>query len=369
MDLPGRFGTIALLRQNTPDDVVTSFGVDTPAVSFGRDPNCSVRLYYPDVAPIHARIVFHDKKAFLEVLGEQGLIVDGCQVFPTKTIALGNGSELHIHGKRFRFTYPPKDMRAALAASPARPANRALRLSMIASAQVFSPRPSPNPRENLRVLQSPMRAPPRTRTPSPSPTKSHTPPEPETITLVQGSSPRVVEDEKDLVILEDVEVTPAPQAQLIIAAPPKTPRRQSLHRAVLIRSAHRAVLAATAAPTPNSNSSGGSGPTTPAMNTGPAKESSSSRSVSPNKGKFSVPADDTDTDTDTEEEEEEVRALGLEVVSVSSGSDSEGDEDEEDAQEEEPQQRIGWRKSLERLWPFGRVKTEVRLLSFSFSYI
>ncbi|KAJ7099700.1 hypothetical protein C8R44DRAFT_642264, partial [Mycena epipterygia] len=166
MDLPGRYGTIQLLRQNTPADVVTSFGIDNPAVSFGRDTACSVRLYYPDISPVHARIVFNDaRKAFLEVIGTQGLLVDGCRVYPhengggtPKTIPLGNASELEIHGKRFRFVYPPKELRAALAASPARPGNRALRLSMIASAQVFSPRPSPDPRQNLRVLQSPLRS-------------------------------------------------------------------------------------------------------------------------------------------------------------------------------------------------------------------
>ncbi|KAJ7207466.1 hypothetical protein GGX14DRAFT_366201, partial [Mycena pura] len=273
MDLPGRYGTIALLRQSqtTEVNVVTSFGVDTPAVSFGRDPTCSVRLYYPDVSPLHARIVFNDaRKAFLEVLGARGLVVDGCHVFPNdaalspRTIALENGSEVQIHGKRFRFTYPPKDVRAALAASPARaspfpcPANRALRLSMIASAQVFSPRPSNNPRENLRVLQSPLRAPfPRAPSPqprSPSPVKSRGAPaaapaddddEHETITLVQGAHPRVVEEAKDLVILEDVEVAPAPPdrgRQEAVLPLPKTPRRLSLHRAVLIRSAQRAVL-------------------------------------------------------------------------------------------------------------------------------
>ncbi|KAF7314025.1 FHA domain-containing protein [Mycena chlorophos] len=362
MDLPGRFGTISLLRQNTVADIVTSFGVDATAVSFGRDPTCSVRLYYPDVAPVHARVVFNDtKKAFLEVIGDSGLSVDGCEVFPQRTIPLENGSEVVIHGKRFRFTYPPKDMRAALAASPARPANRALRLSMIASAQVFSPRPSSNPKENLRVLQSPLRAPPR-RTPSPSPTKGkgQYDQDDETITLVQGAHPRVVEDEKDLVILEDVEITP-PKQHAAPPSAPKTPRRQSLHRAVLIRSAHRAVLAANAAST---------SPLKPPV-VSPSKPVSvpapqlQPQPVSPTKGTYGVPMDngddegDTDTDTDTEEEEAEVRALGLEVVSVSSGSESEEDEEEEEAQRQQEQKaRLGWRKSLERLWPFGRVKDE-----------
>ncbi|KAJ7727427.1 hypothetical protein DFH07DRAFT_757703, partial [Mycena maculata] len=181
MDLPGRFGTLSLLRATT-SEVVTSFGVDTPQLDFGRDTRCGVRLYYREVDPFHARIVFVSppapsptakSKAFLEVLGAGGAIVDGCCVFPyaaeelsakggkPRTIALGNGSEVEIHGKRFRFTYPPRlsesERREMLGRSPARPPNRALRLSMIASAQVFSPRPSPDPRQNLRVLQSPLR--------------------------------------------------------------------------------------------------------------------------------------------------------------------------------------------------------------------
>ncbi|KAJ7830253.1 hypothetical protein B0H14DRAFT_2807858 [Mycena olivaceomarginata] len=152
MDTPGRFGTIELLRQRpdaqvSDDILIASFGVDTPTVSFGRDPNCSVRLYYKAVAPLHARILFNeDGRAFVEVIGEGGVVVDGCSVFPLdegagadqsgsgkgesadgrvgkglQTIALGNVSELEIHRKRFRFTYPPKDMRTALAPSFADP--------------------------------------------------------------------------------------------------------------------------------------------------------------------------------------------------------------------------------------------------------
>jgi hypothetical protein len=68
-------------------------------------------------------------QAFLVVLGTNGLLVDGCKVYantspshvanPT-TIPLSNNSEFEIHSKRFRFTYPPKELRAALMATPAR---------------------------------------------------------------------------------------------------------------------------------------------------------------------------------------------------------------------------------------------------------
>ncbi|KAJ6535009.1 hypothetical protein B0H19DRAFT_436698 [Mycena capillaripes] len=404
MDIPGRFGTIELLRQRpvssanvspskkgdaTETVVIASFGVDTPFVSFGRDTTCSVRLYYPAVAPLHARIVFNDdRKAFVEVLGAGGAVVDGCGVYPVgdspgggkKTVALANGSELEIHGKRFRFTYPPKDMRAALAASPARPANRALRLSMIASAQVFSPRPSHDPRQNLRVLQSPLRlaSPSKSRSPSKSKLSSPSPTprgrgapaadahsdededgdeDVETITLVQGAHPRVVEEAKDLVILEDVEVAPGPapshaRSKSITSGPsspsnsstsslappappsaPRTPRRQSLHRAVLIRSAQRAVLAAH---TPSTNSSAGSTPSNtssanvsrgwnlPQTQTSPDKPARGLViSTQPPVLATGDNGDDSEEETDEEAEEAEVQRLGLEVLSVSSGSESE----------------------------------------------
>ncbi|KAK7048068.1 FHA domain-containing protein [Favolaschia claudopus] len=459
MDTPGRFGTIELLRaipnSNAADLVIASFGVDTTSVSFGRDPTCGVRLYYPTVAPLHARIVFNeDRKAFVEVLGSGGVVVDGCMVFPnessgTKTIPLANASELEINGKRFRFTYPPKEMRAALAASPARPGNRALRLSMIASAQVFSPRPSHDPRENLRVLQSPLRlsSPRKTSapgTPSPSPRNQPTTAqldaeEDDTITLVQGSHPRVVEEAKDLVILEDVELTaeeranaytppgsPSPNGRARSgsvsagvpgirvspgttppAAPsaPKTPRRQSLHKLVLLRSAQRAVWNAnsnsgSSTPTSSNSSNSNSTSSTPSagdhsvlrgwqsqsqpqplspkkrngMTLTPVTQSpfghyqdSEKDSESAKRFSSTTRQEDSESDTDTEEEEAEVQRLGLEIVSVSSGSDVSDEEDanEEDGEEEQEQKsqpRLGWRKSLERiaLWPFGggRVKEE-----------
>ena len=126
------------------------------------------------------------------------------------------------------------------------PRNRALRLSMIHSAQVFSPQPSKDPRENLRILQSPL------KNSYKSPVKA-TIKEEDDIILVQGTHPRVVQDERDLVILEDVAVAASPPSPSKLPAnlePPQTPPRRrslggnALHRAVLIRSAQRAVLKA-----------------------------------------------------------------------------------------------------------------------------
>lgn len=162
---------------------------------------------------------------------------------------------------------------------------------MIQSAQVFTPRPDPDPRVNLRVLQTPIRL-----NSSPLKHAHHTPRQPHAdqqegeygtpIRLVEGNRPQVVEEEQDLVILEEVDAPKnIPQENALsiqdsvepsrsidpmqrpIHAPPmggpypapafplspshqqqqfQTPRRRlgrpSLHRAVLIRSAQRAVM-------------------------------------------------------------------------------------------------------------------------------
>ena len=115
---------------------------------------------------------------------------------------------------------------------------------MIHSAQVFTPQPSKDPRENLRILQSPL------KNSFKSPVKA-TLQEEDEIILVQGSHPRVVEDERDLVILEDVALAaPSPSKLPANLEPPRTPPRRrslggnALHRAVLIRSAQRAILKA-----------------------------------------------------------------------------------------------------------------------------
>lgn len=58
----GRYGTISLLKRQESSTVVTAFGIDSEELTFGRDTNCSVRLYYPDVSLIHCKIVFEDRK-------------------------------------------------------------------------------------------------------------------------------------------------------------------------------------------------------------------------------------------------------------------------------------------------------------------
>ncbi|KAE9399913.1 hypothetical protein BT96DRAFT_919814 [Gymnopus androsaceus JB14] len=344
----GRYGTMSLMKQNESDTVVAAFGIDSDNLTFGKDHDCGVRLYYPDVSPIHCKITFQEGKAFLVVLGT--LLVDGCRVSASSstsspnTIPLANNSEIEIHGKRFRFTYPPKELRAQLLSTPTVPKKRALRLSMIQSAEVFSPRPFPNPMENLRVLKSPLKPyhiRSQSSTPTPSPSRSlfsstisanHEDDEDEII-LVEGNCPRVVEEETDLVILEDVEVPSAvrsnspnksPTKSKYIAAPPPillppqppiTPRRSrpTLHKAVLIRSVQRAVMQA-------------------------------------------------ELQREEEEIEEEEEA---EVFDTIVSDDVEEEEEEEEEDHEQPDSAVEtetveeapqpvWKASLERIWPFRR---------------
>ncbi|KAL5478549.1 hypothetical protein ACEPAI_2733 [Sanghuangporus weigelae] len=247
----GKYGTIRLLRRREPTGVVAAYPIDDEDVSFGRDASCSIRLYYSEVSPLHCKIVFEERKAFLQVFGGSGVIVDDCPVYPIKSTILGepsmtvtvplpNGSIFEIHKKRFMFNYPPKALRPQLF-TPATMHRKSIRMSLVQSAQVFSPAPSPRPRENLRVLQSPLKLP---STDAP-------------VRLVDGDHPRVYEEEQDLVILEEIErqlngyhpnrVVPSSPMRLQNLPPvrqglPQTPRRRSqpsLHRAVLIRSAQR----------------------------------------------------------------------------------------------------------------------------------
>ncbi|KAI6143778.1 hypothetical protein BKA82DRAFT_1005572 [Pisolithus tinctorius] len=383
----GRFGTLRLMKRVDPATPVAAFPIDDDTVTFGRDPSCSVRLYYSSVSPVHAKLIFQEKKAFVVVLGTSGILVDGCLALPSQnpslpvTIPVPNNSTLEIRGKRFVFTYPPKEMRAALYSSPSptknasgssvdtdaemtpRTRKKMLRMSLIRSAKVFTPRGKhADPVENLRILQTPLKR--RGSSPlkqqyqtlqgahngqdSDSSSDSDAADENDgdeneaekEIVLVDGDHPHVLEEDKDLVILESVEVevpepphSPRPQQS---AAPPATPHRlgafgrpvsvqtsnpnmyqtphrkparPSLHRAVLIRSAQRAVLR-----------------------------------------------------QEIEQEEEELEEKEVEEVIVDDLEDvqeiEEEDEEEEDRDEEteETDQSSGWRKSLGLVkglgWPF-----------------
>ncbi|KAI0696537.1 hypothetical protein BC835DRAFT_1405935 [Cytidiella melzeri] len=253
----GRFGTLRLMKRLEPHKVVASYPIDDEEVTFGRDPSCSIRLYYESVSALHCKLIFRERKAFLVVLGTNGLMVDGCSVFPTAglgsspiTVPLPNNSSIEINKKTFQFSYPPKELRQTLLDTPTRPdemtpdkkrRRRTLRMSMIQSAQVFTPRPSQDPRENLRILKTPI------KTPFSKTDRRQSEEENEDIVLVETNHPKVLEEDRDLVILEQVTVEfPIPEsAQAQVQQTPQRRRvqpRASLHRAVLIRSAQRTAL-------------------------------------------------------------------------------------------------------------------------------
>jgi len=81
-DQVGRYGTLSLLKKrpdinatagtsnSTPggatsssaQQVITSFGIDSANLTFGRETSCDVRLYYSAVDPVHCRLVNEDGK-------------------------------------------------------------------------------------------------------------------------------------------------------------------------------------------------------------------------------------------------------------------------------------------------------------------
>lgn len=71
---------------------------------------------------------WHRHQAFLVVMGAGGVLLDGDRIRPTMTgggmqpttVAMQNNSEIVVHGKHFRFAYPPKEMRPMLYATPPR---------------------------------------------------------------------------------------------------------------------------------------------------------------------------------------------------------------------------------------------------------
>ncbi|KAG5728717.1 hypothetical protein E4T56_gene18627 [Termitomyces sp. T112] len=376
----GRYGTISLMKRQDSSAPLTAFGIDTPELTFGRDPSCGVRLYYSEIAVVHCRIIFNeDRKAFMSVLGENGAMVDGCFVKGGEIVPLINGSEFEIRGKRFRFAYPPKEMRAALYASPL--PTRMPRLSLITSTQVFSPRPSPDPRENLRILKSPLKNTFKARNRGTTPLRTvfaqassryayNSPMKPSTsasltvdeddedeedsIILVDGNHPRVVEDEKDLVILEDIDrpISPsdspyashpqqtylhAPQPRTVQQEPPKTPvrrRSQSLHRAVLIRSAQRAVLK--------------------------AERDREEEEIEEMEVLDVVAGLDHEEDGKKQEYEYEYEDTPMDVdmdvdIEEPLAGCSDDEQNKEEPTKQEPKQKLTWRKSFERLWPFRNL--------------
>ncbi|KAF9046907.1 hypothetical protein BDZ89DRAFT_1058376 [Hymenopellis radicata] len=135
----GRFGTLSLLSPASA--TITAFGIDSNPLTFGSDPASDIRLFYQNIAPTHALIEFIESKAFLVIQGKTGVEIDGCRIREGR-VALGNGDNFTIQGKRFKFDYPPKALRKLMdPASPVKGSRRRVRLSMVRAAVIDSPTP------------------------------------------------------------------------------------------------------------------------------------------------------------------------------------------------------------------------------------
>ena len=58
----GKYGTLSLMKRLEPDKAIANYPIDEEEISFGRDPSCSIRLYYDSVSSLHAKIIFQDRK-------------------------------------------------------------------------------------------------------------------------------------------------------------------------------------------------------------------------------------------------------------------------------------------------------------------
>ncbi|WOO80178.1 uncharacterized protein LOC62_03G003689 [Vanrija pseudolonga] len=104
-------GTLELVARKS-GKVVSAFPVDAERVTIGRDYDCDVRLYLPDVSKLHAELQFDvdSGSACLIVHGSNGVVhtpAGGQQTnyIPPNIIVLADGDTFAIRKKLFRFTY------------------------------------------------------------------------------------------------------------------------------------------------------------------------------------------------------------------------------------------------------------------------
>lgn len=58
----GRYGTLSLMKKDGSDIPIAHYPIDDEEITIGRDPNCSVRLYYDTISKFHCKITFEDAK-------------------------------------------------------------------------------------------------------------------------------------------------------------------------------------------------------------------------------------------------------------------------------------------------------------------
>ena len=58
----GKYGTIRVMKRKDPSSYIAVYPIDDEECTFGRNTDCSVRLYYPDVASLHCKLIFEERK-------------------------------------------------------------------------------------------------------------------------------------------------------------------------------------------------------------------------------------------------------------------------------------------------------------------
>ena len=67
----GRYGTLRLMKRQEPHKVVASYPIDDEEITFGRDPSCSIRLYYESVSALHCKISIHNLDCCMACIASQ----------------------------------------------------------------------------------------------------------------------------------------------------------------------------------------------------------------------------------------------------------------------------------------------------------
>jgi len=58
----GRYGTLSLMKKDGSNIPIAHYPIDDDEITIGRDPNCSVRLYYDTISRLHCKVTFEDAK-------------------------------------------------------------------------------------------------------------------------------------------------------------------------------------------------------------------------------------------------------------------------------------------------------------------
>ncbi|WVW81504.1 hypothetical protein I302_103498 [Kwoniella bestiolae CBS 10118] len=110
---PITYGRLTLMKRKGGGDVQT-IPLDAERITFGRDYDCDVRLYYSDVSKLHCEIAFDiiSGHATLHVKGTNGLLYTPSGQSPTaykppSEIPLNDKDVITIRKKPFRFEYGP----------------------------------------------------------------------------------------------------------------------------------------------------------------------------------------------------------------------------------------------------------------------